>query len=228
MATGEVLVIGGLTSSRHSNSGWSVPILSSIPIIGNLFKDTSSLRSKKSLYIFIRPSILRPHFEGEPDDYTGRKLDYARHQILSHDSYASNMNDPIQRYFFRPGRTPIKQKLDAIAAGKMVILDDFIERREIPKQVHISKDPYFRPEVNKNTTEDDSNQSAENEFNEYNPLSNNLAMPHFSPGSYITPGLIEASLPQEILQAIATSPQGALQPAPLPGLQRRDLSITKE
>jgi hypothetical protein len=226
MATGEVLVLGGLTSSRHSNQQWEWPILSKIPLIGNLFRSRADLRTKKSLFIFIRPSIMKPHFEGSPDDYTDKKLAYARHQILKNDNY-NNIKDPIQRWFFRPGKTPIKQKLAAMAAGEMPILDDFAERRKAPKQVHMSKDPYFKSTSQLRTWKEDG---------EYNPEEAGMSMPHVSPDQYVTPGLIEASLPAELLaelasafdEAAATPEQEAVAPAPLTGIQQRGLRLVQE
>jgi general secretion pathway protein D len=56
---GGVVVLGGLISNQHSQSGQKIPLLGSIPIIGNLFKTRSTEAKKTNLMMFIRPKILR-------------------------------------------------------------------------------------------------------------------------------------------------------------------------
>ncbi|HEY6482309.1 MAG TPA: type II secretion system secretin GspD [Steroidobacteraceae bacterium] len=56
---GGIVVLGGLISDSHTKSGNGVPLLSSIPIIGNLFKTRQAQATKNNLMMFIRPKILR-------------------------------------------------------------------------------------------------------------------------------------------------------------------------
>jgi general secretion pathway protein D len=56
---GGVIVLGGLMSDSSSETESKVPILGSIPLIGNLFKTKSGSKDKRSLMVFIRPTILR-------------------------------------------------------------------------------------------------------------------------------------------------------------------------
>jgi type IV pilus secretin PilQ/predicted competence protein len=56
--SGETAVIGGLYSSEVSVSQRSVPILSSIPLIGALFRSTDKADSKKDLLIMVTPTIV--------------------------------------------------------------------------------------------------------------------------------------------------------------------------
>jgi len=201
MSTGEVLVIGGLTNNKQGDSRWKIPLLGDIPILGTLFKDRSKTQLKKSLYVFIRPSIIKPNFGGIPDDYTQLKLDYAKYQIMKHDDFAST-KDPIQRWYFKPNDQTIKQKLTDVLEGRMRPLDDFIERKTMPTQVQISQDPYFKAE----TEETDSSvyktpaSHKHAEIITYEPEEFKITMPHMDPEKYNTPGLIEASLPQQQLE----------------------------
>jgi general secretion pathway protein D len=55
---GGIIVIGGLISNEYDHSETRVPLLGSIPIIGELFKDHSATLTKKNLMIFIRPQII--------------------------------------------------------------------------------------------------------------------------------------------------------------------------
>ncbi|WP_238388370.1 type II secretion system secretin GspD [Sinimarinibacterium sp. NLF-5-8] len=73
---GQVLVIAGLIDDQINDQQSGVPLLSSIPLIGGLFKYRSINKTKQNLMLFIRPSILR---KGEDADYyTRRKYDAVR------------------------------------------------------------------------------------------------------------------------------------------------------
>jgi general secretion pathway protein D len=56
---GGVVVLGGLISNSHTQSGQRVPLLGSIPILGNLFRTRQAEGARNNLMIFIRPKILR-------------------------------------------------------------------------------------------------------------------------------------------------------------------------
>jgi type IV pilus assembly protein PilQ len=55
---GETAVIGGLIRSNESVTKRGVPVLMDIPLIGNLFRSTSTTRAKRELLIFVTPKIL--------------------------------------------------------------------------------------------------------------------------------------------------------------------------
>ena len=56
---GEILVLGGLLEDVLRESEQRVPILGSIPILGNLFRSRKTEKVKTNLMIFIRAEILR-------------------------------------------------------------------------------------------------------------------------------------------------------------------------
>ena len=55
---GHLVIIGGLTSEKLDETTNKIPFLGDLPIIGTLFRSTSTMRRKTNLYIFIRPYIL--------------------------------------------------------------------------------------------------------------------------------------------------------------------------
>ena len=61
---GDVLVLGGLANKQATENESKVPLLSSIPIVGHLFRSRNSVRNKTTLMVFIRPTILRNADEG--------------------------------------------------------------------------------------------------------------------------------------------------------------------
>ena len=56
---GEILVLGGLLEDVLRESEQKVPVLGSIPVLGNLFRSRKTEKLKTNLMIFIRPTILR-------------------------------------------------------------------------------------------------------------------------------------------------------------------------
>lgn len=71
---GQIVVIGGLIQDSVSDGMDSVPVLSSIPWIGGLFRSRTRSHSKTNLMIFLRPTVVRDSqranaFSGERYDY---------------------------------------------------------------------------------------------------------------------------------------------------------------
>ncbi len=75
---GGVVVLGGLISNSHSQSGQRVPVLGSIPLLGNLFRTRQAEGKKSNLMMFIRPKILRD--EQQAAFVTDSKYNYMRDQ----------------------------------------------------------------------------------------------------------------------------------------------------
>lgn len=56
---GATIVLGGLISDRVTETESRVPVLGSLPIIGNLFRSKSTKNEKTNLMIILRPTIIR-------------------------------------------------------------------------------------------------------------------------------------------------------------------------
>lgn len=56
---GDVIVLGGLLKDEYQDGDDSVPGLSKIPVIGNLFTSKNRKRVKSNLMVFLRPVVLR-------------------------------------------------------------------------------------------------------------------------------------------------------------------------
>ena len=98
VGNGEVLILGGLISESTQESDSRVPLLGDIPILGRLFRSTSSDGDQSVLMIFIRPTILENSFDNE--QATQRQFDFLR----THDSQyfldSGEEASPILREFF--------------------------------------------------------------------------------------------------------------------------------
>jgi len=78
---GAMIALGGLIKDEYQDSASGVPLLSSIPIIGNLFKSSGRTRTKSNLMLFLRPIVIRT--QAEADKLTMNRYDSIRSQQMS-------------------------------------------------------------------------------------------------------------------------------------------------
>lgn len=71
---GQVVVIGGLMKSQTTTDNAGVPVLSSIPVLGHLFRHTREREVKSELVILLRPIVITndDDWEGVARRYRGR------------------------------------------------------------------------------------------------------------------------------------------------------------
>ena len=84
---GDTMAIGGLMNSQESKVVSKIPLLSSIPIIGEFFKSTSTSQDKRELMILVRPTIVTSSqpVKGSTimgDTLESHKLEYANMEDL--------------------------------------------------------------------------------------------------------------------------------------------------
>jgi len=75
---GKVLVLGGLIDESVIETESKVPLLGDIPLLGVLFRSTSTTKKKDNLMIFLKPIILRTAQKGLK--LTQQKYDFIRDQ----------------------------------------------------------------------------------------------------------------------------------------------------
>ncbi len=73
---GNIIVLGGLIEDTLRESDQRVPVLGSIPILGNLFRSRDTEKVKTNLLVFIRPQILRDAASAAM--HTSEKYNYIR------------------------------------------------------------------------------------------------------------------------------------------------------
>ncbi|MGK0411445.1 MAG: general secretion pathway protein D [Shewanella psychromarinicola] len=81
---GGTIVLGGLIDDAVQESVSKVPLLGDIPIIGHLFKSTSTSVSKRNLMVFIRPTIIRDGVT--MNEISQKKYQYIRAEQLKRQS----------------------------------------------------------------------------------------------------------------------------------------------
>ena len=77
---GNIVVLGGLVSDEVTDDSQGVPILSSIPLLGRLFRSDSVKVTKQNLLVFIRPTIIRD--DEDLAGATAEKYRYIRDQQM--------------------------------------------------------------------------------------------------------------------------------------------------
>lgn len=99
---GEILAIGGLLNDDERRTIERIPLLSDIPLIGELFRSRSRSRSKTNLMVFIRPTILRDRADNA--ELTARRFGYLRAEQLARNPEAEPEIDLLVRDYL--GTTP--------------------------------------------------------------------------------------------------------------------------
>lgn len=56
---GGTVVLGGLITDDRLQSNQKVPVLGDVPVLGTLFKSRSDSRNKRTLFVFLRPTIMK-------------------------------------------------------------------------------------------------------------------------------------------------------------------------
>ncbi len=59
LSDGQTVVLGGILETTHSDAETKVPWLGDIPVLGNLFKNTTKVDDKDELLVFVTPKIIR-------------------------------------------------------------------------------------------------------------------------------------------------------------------------
>lgn len=77
---GGTIVLGGLIDEDVQESVSKVPLLGDIPILGHLFKSTSTSKRKRNLMVFLRPRIVRDGIT--MNEISRRKYNYIRAEQL--------------------------------------------------------------------------------------------------------------------------------------------------
>lgn len=98
------VVLGGLIADDRMRTENKVPLLGDIPILGNLFKYQRESRSKRTLFVFLRPTILRTR----EDVVASARAKYDRIRALDMSA------DRREALLFAPEKPKLPQELDGV------------------------------------------------------------------------------------------------------------------
>lgn len=60
---GDTIVLGGLITDDRTTARSQVPVLGDLPVLGNLFRARQERQTRRTLFVFLRPTILRSRAE---------------------------------------------------------------------------------------------------------------------------------------------------------------------
>jgi general secretion pathway protein D len=97
--SGQTIIIGGLIDTSDDRRVKGVPVLSSIPGLGALFRTTSTTRNRKELLILLTPQILsnslEPAVPRSIDEVTRENLDRSRIKDQKRDELQKEILEPL-------------------------------------------------------------------------------------------------------------------------------------
>ena len=94
---GEIIALGGLLDDNERRTIERIPLLSDIPLLGELFKSRSRSRSKTNLMVFIRPTILRSAADARA--LAERRYGYIRQQqLLDRPDQEPSIDELVREY----------------------------------------------------------------------------------------------------------------------------------
>lgn len=139
----QTIVLGGLISDDVQHSVSKVPILGDIPLIGVLFRSTSTQHQKRNLMVFIRPTILADNdrlVSMTKQKYLG--VTAMQFSVDDHGNLVSDVNYPLPT------------KVNELFNGRTQVSKKY--RKAYEKQQHLTPDQSAAPTTNGPTTSDKS------------------------------------------------------------------------
>jgi len=110
LSNNSILAIGGLVQTRSTTGLSETPGISKIPVIGWLFKKRTGEMEKKTLTVFIRPTIIEPHARSTIANISQDYISIARIQS-GEGALFDSLKDPVTRWFFDP-KNETDKKID--------------------------------------------------------------------------------------------------------------------
>ncbi|HEX8193853.1 MAG TPA: type II secretion system secretin GspD [Allosphingosinicella sp.] len=110
---GEIVGIGGLLDDNERRTIERIPLLSDIPVVGNLFRSRSRSRARTNLMVFIRPTILRSAAEARA--MSQRRYDFIRAEQSRADPRVEPSIDELVREYLGtvPPGTVVEAEVEA-------------------------------------------------------------------------------------------------------------------
>jgi general secretion pathway protein D len=119
---GGTIVLGGLIDEDVQESVSKVPFLGDIPLLGNLFKSTTTSKRKRNLMVFIRPTIVRDGVT--MNEISHRKYNYIRAQQLKRQAEGI----PLMPFEDGPALPPWDDKLSLPPS-----FEEYLDNKNKPK-----------------------------------------------------------------------------------------------
>ena len=146
----ETAVLGGLVKETNSKTNSKIPILGDIPIIGWLFKNSTTDRKKSNLIVFITPHIIHSAEE---------------HRTILSSKLKERMNFIRQ---FTGNKDPYKKLTEQMLNNQEDSpTNNFPEQEREETPVHEDRESAFEEQNREKTTDDIREESPENNEQDY-------------------------------------------------------------
>jgi general secretion pathway protein D len=128
LASGNILVVGGLTEFQELYTESQTPILGSVPILKWLFTNTQRRLRRSNLVVFISPTVIEPRLPDGSNAFTKSET-HRNYKIMKQDELLSQLKEPISYLFFNDRNDNLADMLDQyMAIGKGDFVYDPTER----------------------------------------------------------------------------------------------------
>lgn len=111
LKSGDSAVIGGLQSERNKKSEYGVPLLKDIPLLGYLFKRTTTDREKIELLIFIKASIIETE-------------DYAEESAELKDEWDVRIGQKTEEELAAEAAETVEEEAEEVESAEVVAAED--------------------------------------------------------------------------------------------------------
>lgn len=128
VADKEILALGGLIQNRSDEAGYKTPVLGDVPILGWLFKNKKTDRSRDNLLILISSQILDPLAPMTTSKYTTNHIDDYHGTLDSMHVLAEN-RDPIYRMFFTEDKKSVGNRVEEAIFTKPARREEKVQKR---------------------------------------------------------------------------------------------------
>ena len=134
---GQVLVLGGLMEDRFSDQITKTPVLGDVPVLGRLFRSSTTTKQKQNLMVFIHPVIMRDVLSG--DEYTRQKYNKLKQvQSASNVTKRGILADKAQKFPANLKRD-LTKKLTAAEKKQIIIREQQQRVREYNERIRQDK-----------------------------------------------------------------------------------------
>lgn len=125
------VVLGGLIQSDESKTGNGLPLLSRIPVLGNLFKSNTTSNNRRELIILLRPVV------------TNTDVQIARNRKVVEDEMymGDNLEGQLEPYFKKKPTTPLRPNAEVrkavpvpVSETRTVVKTTTVKRKPAPAQ----------------------------------------------------------------------------------------------
>ncbi|NBV40465.1 hypothetical protein EBR77_01330, partial [bacterium] len=117
-------VLGGLTQESLTKAKNSVPGLSAIPVLGNLFSSRSYSSDKTQLFILIRPTVIMPRRQKGMGKLTRNAYEMMNQEMVTSEDIFGSLKDPVTHWFFGDANQDFVKEADKTMLSLITDLDE--------------------------------------------------------------------------------------------------------